>query len=212
MNLLNMLDKKIVFFGSGSFLDRIMKYPIPFPFSYIVDNNQDKWGNIKYGKEIKNPDYLLKENKDDLLILVVSSFYDEIASQLEKMGFEVNNNYMSIFDFIILLKYKNLYSKKISLPFFNNEIFINPLDKRVKNLFLYKFHDNSRKNIKLWMTLVSTFDPTIVLDVGANYGEYMFSPIYKKYVSIIGIEANKNLIPYLNDSKNMHPNNYLAPY
>lgn len=50
------------------------------------------------------------------------------------MGFEVNNNYMSIFEFIILLKYKNLYSKN-KFAVFNNEIFINPLDKRVKNLF-----------------------------------------------------------------------------
>lgn len=62
---------------------------------YFVDNNPELIGKKYLGKEIKHPSTLLKEEKDDIFILIGSViFKTEIAFQLKDMGFEEEKNFI----------------------------------------------------------------------------------------------------------------------
>jgi len=53
---------------------------------------------------------------------------------------------------------------------------------------------------------VGALEPEAVIDVGANYGEFLFLPTYSPSARVIGIEANPSLLPYLERSCSLHPN------
>ncbi|WP_229263944.1 FkbM family methyltransferase [Cohnella cholangitidis] len=58
----------------------------------------------------------------------------------------------------------------------------------------------------LWQSAASGFLPSTIIDVGANYGEIVFSALYVPKANIIAIEANRVLLPYLLKSASKHPN------
>lgn len=62
---------------------------------YFVDNDPALIGTTYLGKEIKNPDALLSENKDDILIMIGSIVYrTELTFQLKDMGFEEEKHFI----------------------------------------------------------------------------------------------------------------------
>jgi len=62
---------------------------------YFVDNDPKLIGTTYLGKEIKHPDVLLYENKDDILILIGSIVYRaELTFQLKEMGYEENKHFV----------------------------------------------------------------------------------------------------------------------
>jgi glycosyltransferase involved in cell wall biosynthesis len=81
--------RKIVFFGTGSASKNLTKF-FPLSIGYYIDNNPDKWDEELNGIKICNPVRLLKENKNELAIIVASQYYTEISAQLQNMGFEEN--------------------------------------------------------------------------------------------------------------------------
>lgn len=99
LNIPNIQAKKIIVFGSAqagiSTLFACKKLGL-MP-SYIVDNNQTKWGQKIFEWEVHSPENLSKENKDQLIILVASQYYGHISSQLEKMGFSECVHYFFVF-------------------------------------------------------------------------------------------------------------------
>lgn len=96
MDLLS--GKKIIIFGTGSFAEKIDE-EIRIKVSYYVDNNSNKWGTYFRGKEIRSPDCLLKEDKQKLIIFIASTWYEDIAEQLEKMGFQEGEHYLLYSDY-----------------------------------------------------------------------------------------------------------------
>lgn len=87
-NLLSKLvGKTLVFFGTGMFAESLLKEGITTPISYFVDNDPIKWGTMFHGKNILSPAILISEEKSKIIILVASSYYDEISEQLESYGF-----------------------------------------------------------------------------------------------------------------------------
>jgi hypothetical protein len=77
---------KIVFFGTGSASKKVYT-DFPFEIDYFVDNNQDKWGGDFQNKKIFNPQRLLEEDKNRLVIIIASQFEEQIIKQLQEMGF-----------------------------------------------------------------------------------------------------------------------------
>lgn len=63
-----------------------------------------------------------------------------------------------------------------------------------------------RRIVKVWRTIALRFMPDLVLDVGVNYGEVLFSSAYPAHARIFGIEANANLGDCLSRSAEAHPN------
>ena len=108
----------------------------------------------------------------------------------------------------LLVKYKTIHRdripNKISLGA-ENLLYINSAENRGRALLL----KNGETQIRLttfWKDAVKNFKPTIVLDVGVNYGECIFSTNYDKETKIFGFEANEQLIPYIELSRDEHKN------
>lgn len=58
----------------------------------------------------------------------------------------------------------------------------------------------------IWRTAATKFLPDLVLDIGAGYGDILFSIEYHNKAKIIGIEANNEYDPGLIQSKDEHLN------
>jgi FkbM family methyltransferase len=99
---------------------------------------------------------------------------------------------------------KNL-TPKITFAGSNTVLFVNAAENRGKSLIRSKGVRHP-KITNLWRKAAKVLQPTIVLDVGVNYGEIVFSTVYSTHAKIIGIEANEQLRPYLERSRSNHPN------
>lgn len=108
----------------------------------------------------------------------------------------------------LFLKYKTINQdripNKISLSP-ENSLYINSAENRGRALLL-KNGETQTRLTKFWKEAVVNFKPTIVLDVGVNYGECIFSTNYDTEVQIFGFEANERLIPYIERSRDEHKN------
>lgn len=84
-------DKKLVIFGTGSASGLISQY-LKEP-AYYVDNDSKKWGQFHRRVLIKDPRCLAAEDPDQLVIVVASQYYQEIAQNLLEMGFVENHHF-----------------------------------------------------------------------------------------------------------------------
>lgn len=113
-----------------------------------------------------------------------------------------------LIDLGIFIKYKTLNAKKlpekIQLPCSNN-LYVNPEENRGRALLIGNGVTQKRLS-SFWANAVNQLKPDIVIDVGVNYGECIFSAIYPTHTAIYGIEANSSLLEYINRSKEDHPN------
>ncbi|XQY90021.1 FkbM family methyltransferase [Metabacillus sp. HB246100] len=118
------------------------------------------------------------------------------------------NTWKYVINLGLFLKYKTINGhripNKIALNS-ENSLYIDSAENRGRALLLKNGETQSRL-IKFWKKSVLTFNPTIVLDIGVNYGECMFSTNYKSETIILGFEANKQLIPYIERSRSEHKN------
>ena len=91
---------KYVIFGVGMVTKSLMNADKLKRIDYFVDNDQSLHGETYLGKEIKKPDVLATEDKEDILV-IISSFgsHSIMARQLEQMGFESGRNYVTCFQF-----------------------------------------------------------------------------------------------------------------
>ena len=93
-------NKKIVLFGSGLITPTVMDYMqnIGLEVYAIVDNSKNKHGKSVNKVQIYNPDVFLCP-KADYIILITSSYYDEIATQLKSMGYKQEKEYFKIVEY-----------------------------------------------------------------------------------------------------------------
>ena len=80
---------KYILFGAGNYMyTHIDEEKIQY-FDYIVDRSPDKTGTAYLGKEIRSPEVLLEEDKDNIFV-VITAFVQlySIEYDLIQMGFE----------------------------------------------------------------------------------------------------------------------------
>jgi FkbM family methyltransferase len=108
----------------------------------------------------------------------------------------------------LFIKYKTINVEKlptsIKLPSSFN-LHINPKENRGRALLISNGMTQAHVT-KFWERSVLAFSPTTVLDIGVNYGECLFSIKYSDETKIYGVEANGELIHYINKSMADHPN------
>jgi hypothetical protein len=118
--------KRIVIFGTGNAARRISAC-LPGKIDYYVDNNRDKWGLVFNGAMICNPEKLLSEPAQDLMIIVASMYDEEIIRQLAGMGFAENEhiwNGYHLFEIdTVQVKQKN-HLKKLTLLDTKDQIYV----------------------------------------------------------------------------------------
>lgn len=75
-----------VLFGAGNMCRNYMKcYGQEFPPLFTCDNNENRWGEIFEGLEIRSPEEL-KNLSPDCAIFICIMYYDDIEKQLRDMG------------------------------------------------------------------------------------------------------------------------------
>lgn len=108
----------------------------------------------------------------------------------------------------IFLKYKTLkidkLPEKVTFPS-STYIYVNPNENRGRAILLTGGITQNRL-FHFWSKSVQECSPDLIIDVGVNYGECIFSTVYPNHTRIYGIEANHNLLRYINRSKESHPN------
>jgi FkbM family methyltransferase len=93
----------------------------------------------------------------------------------------------------------------VRLPGASNFIFLDPRENRARST-LVNLGSRQLALRELWQRAVAAFDPSIVIDVGLNYGEFLFVANYSPSARLIGIEANDKLGRWPEKSKQAHPN------
>ena len=58
---------------------------------------------------------------------------------------------------------------------------------------------------RIWHRANCELRPDLVIDVGANYGEFIFGERYPHAKYVVGVEANLSLRPWLEKSRREHP-------
>lgn len=83
-------EKEIYFFGAGGVYDSFCELNPDLchmrNVKGILDNNEKKWGMIKSGLQIINPEELREVDAENVFVFITSSFVQEIKSQLKKYG------------------------------------------------------------------------------------------------------------------------------
>ena len=104
----------------------------------------------------------------------------------------------------LLKKYGRLFPRKLPLGSSGLVVFVNPHERRGRYL-LRVFGQDQIKSKQIWHCAVEYFRPSLVLDVGLNYGEFLFGERYPAGTRLIGIEANTDLGEYIEASRSAHP-------
>jgi len=95
----------------------------------------------------------------------------------------------------------------VKLPQSSHSVFVDPDDLRArKKIIRESVRGRLQRNAQFWRSACRQLNPNIVLDVGLNYGECLFSCDYDSQARLIGIEANEGLRHCVEKSKNAHPN------
>jgi FkbM family methyltransferase len=147
------------------------------------------------------------------------SYFNQAGEKMNARAFEGKTFFLKMWenyprtwkffiDLGILLKYKTLNTSKIPngivLPS-SNTIFVNSEENRGRALLISNGMTQKRLT-NFWMKAVKDYSPDLVIDVGVNYGECIFSTIYPNHTQIYGIEANQDLLKYIHQSREAHPN------
>jgi FkbM family methyltransferase len=127
---------------------------------------------------------------------------------LLKMWENYPRTWKFLIDLGIFLKYKTMNTSKIPneivLPS-SNTIFVNSEENRGRALLISNGVTQKRLT-NFWVNAVNEYSPDLVIDVGVNYGECIFSTDYPNHTQIYGIEANRDLLKYIHQSREVHRN------
>lgn len=79
--------KKIILFGAGNVARDYLGYAgTEYPAERILDNNPKRWGDSLLGVKICGPEILNSADLKDAVVIVTSTFFKEIETQLQEMG------------------------------------------------------------------------------------------------------------------------------
>ncbi|HQL35239.1 MAG TPA: FkbM family methyltransferase [Bacillota bacterium] len=91
--------KTVIVFGAGDGGRRLTEV-LPADIAYYVDNSERKHNTEFMHSKVYSPSRLLYEDKEKIIILVASMFYDEIRKQLIDMGFIENTHFFDGLEFV----------------------------------------------------------------------------------------------------------------
>ena len=95
--------KECIMFGTSMVVDQLKDTELKI--SFIIDNAKSRQGMEVYGKKVYSPERLKAEYNDNYLILIASSFQDEMIKQLESYGYMYGKHIVKIIDLVIILAF-----------------------------------------------------------------------------------------------------------
>ncbi len=108
----------VILFGTSVIMEMVTLYLQEHDIrpSFIVDNNKRKQGYHIFGCPIFSPDKLLDPFLSDARILIASSFQNQMISQLEGMGYIMNNHIIRLIDLPKLMNDFEHIEKRDMIP------------------------------------------------------------------------------------------------
>lgn len=106
----------------------------------------------------------------------------------------------------VWLRFGTLWPSVVRLPAAHSDIHIDPRDRRArKKLLLDAVRGRYPLHRRFWNEFVAALAPDLALDIGANYGECVFSARYPPRTRALLFEANPDLGTCLRRSIAAHP-------
>lgn len=93
----------------------------------------------------------------------------------------------------------------IALAASGHTIHVDRTDRRGRDIVSGLGRGHQPALLSLWRRAVAATSPTLVLDVGANYGEFVLNGRYPPGTRVLAIEANPRVVPLLRRSIDAHP-------
>ena len=92
--------KECIMFGTSIIAEMVVDQlkDTELKISFIIDNAKSRQGMEVYGKKVYAPERLKAEYNDNYLILIASSFQDEMIKQLESDGYMYGKHIVKIID------------------------------------------------------------------------------------------------------------------
>ena len=92
--------KECIMFGTSIIAEMVVDQlkDTELKISFIIDNAKSRQGMEVYGKKVYAPERLKAEYNDNYLILIASSFQDEMIKQLESYGYMYGKHTVKIID------------------------------------------------------------------------------------------------------------------
>ena len=85
--LKNIDSKKLILFGSGRYAKAFFdEYHNLYEICKVVDNNEDKWGQELFGKQIESPEVIKEFRAGEYKVLICIKDYMPVMDQLLNMG------------------------------------------------------------------------------------------------------------------------------
>jgi len=78
--------KRVIFFGRGEWMEKTLNY-LATDGDYIVDNNKYEHSQVERGLKIYSPEKLRTENWEEIFIIITTSGFQEVETQLCEFGF-----------------------------------------------------------------------------------------------------------------------------
>lgn len=104
------------------------------------------------------------------------------------------------------LRYGSLRPARAKLHGGDHWIYIDPTDQcAIKKVVHEPLRRKVSVNLIFWRELLAHLQPELAVDVGLNYGECLFGATYSPATRLFGFEANPRLLPYLEQSRQSHP-------
>lgn len=98
------------------------------------------------------------------------------------------------------------YPDSVQLTNSPHRIYLDPHDPRAYKILLAgPLKGKIPRNQPFWNQGCTRLAPSLVLDVGVNFGECLFAPVYAATTEIHGFDANPALTPYHEKSRALHP-------
>ncbi|WP_418301564.1 hypothetical protein [Lysinibacillus fusiformis] len=115
----NYIDRKIIFWGTGLLAKNIYinakVNDYNFDIEFFIDSNVKKENEMLYGKQILGPEVMGKINFQEYLIVICSSFYEEIEVELIKYQLMEGRDFVKSDVFKDALSYREVRRKLESL-------------------------------------------------------------------------------------------------
>lgn len=106
---------------------------------------------------------------------------------------------------VILRQTGRLAPRHIALAASGHIIHVDPDDRRGREIVRGLGRGHQPALLDLWRRAVAVTGPALVLDVGANYGEFVLDARYPEGTRVLAVEANPRVVPLLRRSIEAHP-------
>lgn len=194
-------DKFIVMFGTSKISSMIMYYlkENSINIDSIIDNDSSRHGCMIMDVEVNSPEKVLRDFKDEAIILIASSYQDSMIKQLEEMGYSTGRHIIKVIDLpSIMESYDYIDRSKY------NEMSIDEIKCRQLNLLKYFKRICDKNNIQYYLgygTLLGAIRHRGYIPWDDDIDVIIKGEDMKKLVEIMKGDKNYSLITCYNCDK-----------